>query len=119
MDTSVKPLETLIERVENYSKITIDLAKLTAIDKTSEVVSSLASRLVILVIIALFAFVINIGLSLWIGDVLGKLYYGFFVVSGIYLIIGIIVYAARENWIKNPVQNLLIAQMLKEKYYGK
>ena len=33
MDTPVKPIETLIERAENYGKTTIELAKLTTIDK--------------------------------------------------------------------------------------
>ena len=50
---------------------------------------------------------------------LGKAYYGFFVVSGFYLLVAIIVYAARENLIKHPIQNSIIAHMLKEKSYGK
>jgi len=113
------PIEKLLERAEDYGKTTIELVKLQAIDKTSEVASSLASRLVVFLIIALFAIVVNIGLSLWIGDMLGKNYYGFFAVSGFYVVLALVMHACRESWIKHPIQNSIIAQMLKEKSYGK
>jgi hypothetical protein len=112
---NVSPVAKLIERVEGYGNTTIELVKLTAIDKTSEVVSSLAARLTVFVIIILSAFVANIGLSLWIGELLGKTYYGFFAVTGLYALIAIIVYACKDIWIKNPVKNSLINQMLKTK----
>ena len=115
MNTNETPIEKLLERAEDYGKTTIELVKLNAIDKTSEVVSSLVSRLTVLLIVALFTFIINIGLSLWIGDLLGKSYYGFFVIAGFYALIAIVIYIYRDNWIKNPVRDSVISQMLKTK----
>jgi len=108
-------IEKLIERAEDYSKTTVELFKLKLINKTSEIVSSIASQLIIFAVVALFTFIINIGFSLWIGEMLGKTYYGFFVVAAFYLFIAIIIYACREKWIKNPTKNSIIAQMLNTK----
>ncbi|HKC69772.1 MAG TPA: hypothetical protein VKG26_16150 [Bacteroidia bacterium] len=108
-------IETLIERAEDYSKTTVELFKLKVIDKTSEIVSSLVSQLIIFAVVALFVFIVNIGLSLWVGEMLGKPYYGFFAVAGFYLLVALIVYAGREKWIKTPAKNSIIAQLVKTK----
>jgi hypothetical protein len=53
------------------------LVKLTAVDKTADVLSSLISRLTVSIVCAVLA---NIGLSLW-WELVGKVYHGFFIVS--------------------------------------
>ena len=83
MNDNQTPIEALFEKAEDYSKTTLELFKLNAIDKTAEIVSSLAVRLAILLAVVLFVLVLNIGVALWIGELLGKTYYGFFVVAGI------------------------------------
>jgi phosphoglycerol transferase MdoB-like AlkP superfamily enzyme len=115
MNNSATSIETLFERAEDYSKTTIELIKLSAIDKSAELVSSLAARLAIFMVVALFILIINIGLAMWIGELLGKTYYGFFAVGGFYVLISILLYAFRNQWIKTPVSNSIINQMLKKK----
>ncbi|MEO8760109.1 MAG: hypothetical protein ABI388_03295 [Bacteroidia bacterium] len=116
---AAKPIETLLENAENYAKTTLELVKLSAIDKTSEAISTISAKIAVFVMIALFTIIANIGLSLWIGDMLGKPYYGFFAVAGFYAIVAAFVYGFRESWVKHPVQNAVIEHMLKEKSYGK
>ncbi len=109
------PIETLIERAENYSKTTIELFKLNAIDKSADVVSSLVSRLAILMTVALSIIIINIGLALWIGKLLGNTFYGFFIIGALYALISFLLHVFRHQWVKNPVSNSIIKQMIKEK----
>lgn len=109
------PLELLIEKAEGYSKTTMELFKLTAIDKTAEVVSSATARLIILSVVALFIIIVNIGLGLWIGELLGKIYYGFFVVAGFYLFIAILLQSFKNQLLKDPISNSIVTQLLKEK----
>lgn len=115
METPASLVESLFEKAENYSKTTIELFKLNAIDKSADVVSSLVSRLAILMVVTLFILIINIGIALWLGDLLGKSYYGFFIVGAFYALIAILLHAYRHEWIKNPVSNTIISQMLKHK----
>lgn len=115
MNDTATPIETLFEKAEDYSKTTIKLFKLNAIDKSAEVVSSLALRATIFMVFALFTLIINIGIALWIGELLGKSYYGFFVIAGFYAIIGMLLFAFGHQWIKMPLSNSIITQMLKQK----
>ncbi len=109
------PLATLIERVEDYSKTTIELFKLHAIDKSADVVSSLVSRLAIIMSVSLSILIINIGIALWLGTLLGNAYFGFFIMGGFYSLISIILHVFRYKLLKFPVSNSVIKQMLKEK----
>jgi len=115
METSATAVEALIEKAEDYSKTTIELMKLKAIDKSAEVASFLAVRLVIFVAVALFIVIINIGLALWIGDLLGKAYYGFFVIGGVNAILALLLYAFRDKWIGGPLTESVITQLMKQK----
>jgi len=115
MNDPAKSIETLFEKVGDYGNTTIELFKLNAIDKSAEVVSTLATRLIIYLVIAFFIFTLSIGLSLWIGELLGKSYYGFFVIAGCYALVSILLYAFRHPWIREPLNNSIIIQMLKKK----
>jgi len=114
MQTPTGSIESLFTRAKDYSNTTLELLKLKAIDKSTDVVSSLLSRLAILAIITLFILLISIGTALWIGELLGKTYYGFFITGGLYAVIAIVVHAFRDRWIKFPMNNAMIDQLLKQ-----
>ncbi len=114
MEDNTSTIEMLFERAEDYTKTTIDLVKLTAVDKTADVLSSLISRLTVSIVFVLFAFLANIGLSLWVGELVGKVYYGFFIVSSIYLVLAIMLYIVKDKLLKMPISNFIIAKMLKK-----
>ncbi|HLP19907.1 MAG TPA: hypothetical protein VK174_06380, partial [Chitinophagales bacterium] len=69
-------------------------------------------RLSVIVMLSLFALVFNIGVALWLGEVLGKSYYGFFIVAGFYLLTGVVLHFFLRSWIKKPVSDLIITQAL-------
>ncbi len=56
--------------------------------------------------------IVNIGVAIWLGDLLGKLYYGFFIVAGFYLFVSFIMYVEHKVLIKNPIKNLAIKKYL-------
>ena len=108
-------IESLFEKAEEYAKTNVDLFKLKAIDKSADVVSSLASKFIILIVVSLITIMVNIGLALWIGELMGKTYYGFFIVAAFYVLVACMLYIMREQFIKTPVSNSIITQMLKDK----
>lgn len=114
MEDKTTPVEVLLGRAQAYTKTSIQLFKLKATDKLSEMCSNLASGLVLLVILALIFVNLNIGIAILLGDLLGKLWMGFMLVAGLYACVGIIVYLWRDKWIKRPVSDSIIAQLLKE-----
>lgn len=104
--------ESLIEKGEQYGKTTIELLKLKTLDKSSDVVSNLISWAIVIVLTVLFFLILNIGVALWIGELLGKSYYGFFAVAGFYALLAIIFGIFREQLIKRPVKNSIVSQVL-------
>ena len=115
MTDHATPIATLLERAEDYGNSTIELLKLNAIDKSADVVSSLVSRLAIIMTVALSLLIINIGVALWVGKLLGNSFYGFFVIGGFYALVSILLHIFRHQWIKYPVSNSIIKQILKQK----
>jgi len=114
MGSSTATIEKLIEKAEVYSKTTLELCKYKAIYKASNIFSSLAIRLVLLIVVVLISFMANVGLALFLGEYLGKNYYGFFLIAVFYLFIGIVIYLFRNQWIKQPVSNYVINESLSE-----
>ncbi len=104
-------IESLFERTKDYAETRIELGKLKAIRKVSEVVSSIASKIILGVILSFFITLLNIGIALWVGEILGKNYFGFFALAAFYIIIGFIVYATRNTIIKARVANSIIKKI--------
>ena len=112
METPATSIESLFERLQAYSKTTYELSKLKLLETTIIVVSALVPRLSVIIMISLFALVLNIGIALLLGELLGKPYYGFFIVAGFYLIAALIFHFFLHKWIKKPLSDLIIKQAL-------
>lgn len=112
METPASLIESLIERAETYGKTTYELSKLKALEAATHLAASLLSRLSIILVLFLFVIVLNIGIALLVGELLGKAYYGFFIVAVFYLIAGFVFYFFLHKWIKKPVSDLIIKQVL-------
>ena len=105
-------LEPLFERVESYAKTNFELYKLKLINKSVTIISTLLSRGIVIMILSMFVISLNIGIALWLGDLLGKSYYGFFCVAGFYGIIGAIAYFFMHKYIKKRIGSSIISQLL-------
>lgn len=102
----------LLEKTAAYSKVSVELLKLKALDKVGNIGSNLISRLICAIFIAFFFIMINIGLSLWLGELMGKVYYGFFSVALFYGVIGLILYFMHPT-IKARLNDSIITEILK------
>jgi hypothetical protein len=115
MENIAENVELLYKKAEQYSKTSFELLQLNTIDKISDVISSLSVVISISIIVAMFTLFINIGISLYIGKLLNDYAMGFFLVSGFYFIVAIIVYLFRKSLIKIPIDNLIVSKLLKDK----
>lgn len=112
MDEQSGLIESLIEKGEQYGKTTLELLKLKTLDKSADVASNLVSWLIVIIFVVLFFLILNIGVALWLGELLGKSYYGFFVISGFYALLALIFGIFRKQLIKNPLNNSIVEQVL-------
>jgi len=112
MEKPIELIESLIEKGETYSKTTIELMKLKTIDKSSDVISSLVSWVIVIVFATLFFTLLNFAIALWLGELMGKVYYGFFVVTGCYALLTVLFLIFRKQLVKKPVKNSIVNQLL-------
>ena len=115
MENIATDIELLYKKAEQYSKTSFELRQLNTIDKTSDVISSLSVVISISIIVAMFTLFINIGISLFIGNLLGNDALGFLIVSGFYFVLGIVFYIFRKTLIKISIDNLIVSKLLKDK----
>lgn len=113
MEDNTKLIESLLDRTVEYGKASFELVKLKALDKTSDAVSSLIPNIIVLVLTAVFMLFLNLGLALWLGEILGRIFYGFFVVGAFYGLAGIVLHFFMHKWLKTTVSNFIIKQVLK------
>ncbi len=112
MENHTNSVQALFEKTGDYLETRMELLKLQAINATSDMTSSIVSRLVMVLVIGLAVLILNTGIAIWIGNMLGKMYYGFFIVGGFYMIVAALLYAFRHTWIKKPLNDKLIKKML-------
>lgn len=115
MKEKVILIEQLIDKAETYAKTNVELYKLKAIDKTTDVFSSIAAGIVIGVIITFFIILLSIGGALYLGEMLGKPYYGFLAVAAIYAFVAIVLVIFRKVWLEDLFNDYIINQIFKEK----
>jgi len=112
MEEQENAIENLLVRVEEYGKSSLELIKLKTLDKSSDIVSSVIPHSVVLILISSFLLFFNLGLALWLGEIFGKPFYGFFTVAAFYILIGIVLHFFMHKWIKKIIRNYIINQML-------
>ncbi|MCK9402235.1 MAG: hypothetical protein M0Q26_02430 [Chitinophagaceae bacterium] len=111
MQATINGIEPLLECVKTYSKTSLELLKLKSLFKTADILSAIASRLLLAFVLTVSVFTLTIAIALWLGDLTGKTYYGFLMVSMFYGLIGTIVFF-RGAIIKTSVNNTIIRQIL-------
>jgi hypothetical protein len=113
MEDNPRLLESLVDRATEYGKISYELIKLKALDKASEVVSSVVPHSAVLILIGSFLLFLNLGIAFWLGEVLGKIYYGFFIVAAFYVLVALIIHFFMYKRLKKLIHNYVIRQLLK------
>jgi hypothetical protein len=112
MEIKINHLDSLVETMEEYGKTSFELARLVAVKKTAKIISSAIPTAALVVIGSLFMFSVTMGMSLWIGDLLGKSWKGFFCVAGFYALGAILISFFLREPFRRRVNRLLVLHLL-------
>jgi len=113
MEDNAKLIESLLDRAIEYGKTSFELSKLKAIDQVSDAVSSFIPRSLVFFILVSSVLFINIGIALWLGEILGKTFYGFFIIAAFYGVIGAILHFFMHNWLKKLFSDYIVRRVFK------
>ena len=104
----------LYDKAEQYVKTSVELYKLKGVNTFANVFAAVATGFIIWVIFLMFLLFISIAAAFYFGELLGKIHYGFFIVAGFYLLVGIIIYVLRVKCLKEKINNFIIGQIFKD-----
>jgi hypothetical protein len=113
MERVFSKVEELADNAKEYVNTRIESIKLNAAEKSSVIIANGVARVVVAIVFLFFIGLASIALSIVLGEWIGKIWAGFLVVACFYLLIGIIIWFARERLIRVPVMNALIQQLFK------
>jgi hypothetical protein len=113
MENNTKLFETLLERATDYGKTSLELTKLKALEKTADVISSFIPHSVVFVLFSSFMLFINLGIAFWLGEILGNIYFGFFVVAAFYGVTALVIFFFMHKWLKKHIYEYFIKQLFK------
>jgi len=105
-------IEELLDKVVDYGKTELELARLKAVDKGSELVSASVPSLIVLVTAGVFMLFLNLGVAVWVGGLLDNLFLGFFAVAAFYGLIALILHLFMRKWLKRKVSDYIIKRVL-------
>jgi hypothetical protein len=89
--------------ISKYLALKIDYFKLEFIESFSTIFSKIITLWISLLIGIIFISFLLIALALYLGHILGAYYWGFLIVAGIFMLIGIIFILLRNKILTNPL----------------
>jgi hypothetical protein len=102
------------EYIKSLIEVKVDQAKLNAVERSSRVISSLLTLVMVGITVGLTALFGFIALAIYLGKLLESASLGFLVVAGILFIITAFFYLLRRRLFTNPVIGYII-QLIYEK----
>lgn len=107
----IRLVESLLENISSLFEDKIELIKLKVIEKLSRIITSIITAFLLSLFFLVFIIVFNIGIALLIGNITGKSYLGFLIVSAFYAIIGFLLFVYRRKIMKGIIINRIIKKI--------
>ena len=114
MENEKTKVDHLVDHVEEYFQTRQELGKMIVAEKSSMIISSVVSNLVIVFIFFVVFMFASIALAYGISQMVGQAYAGFLAVAILYLVIGFLLYSNQDRWLKTPVANAIIRNFFKD-----
>ena len=107
--------EELWAELKKYLTLQIDYAKLTTVENLVVLLSAIAMVAVMLILGACVLFYLSFAVVFMLSDAIGSTWGAYLIVSGIFLVLMLVVYALRQKLILDPVSRFLTRLFLHHK----
>lgn len=115
MNDILMSLKTIIKKVAESSETSLELVKLKTLDRSADIISSFLVKIAILMMVFICLTLLNVGLSLWIGEFLGTIYFGFYIVSLAYGLLSLLLGLYFKTYLKTSFSNFIIKLIIDSK----
>ena len=112
MESTFDQLGDLVNKAKSIAETKAEIFKLKAAHKAALTLSSIITILAIAFIAIMILMVLSIGVAIVVGRHFGDTSYGFFIVGGFYLLVGLLLFVFRKQWLATPLSNLIIDKII-------
>ncbi len=113
MEENPTPIDSLFKKITEFLVTYIELLKLRSVEKATSAISTILPDLVVSILMLVFLLFINLGAAFWLGEVLGRSYFGFLLVGSFYLIVGFLFHFLLRGRIRKAAANYLIKRIFR------
>jgi|GEM_PF-991672 len=106
-----KKIEEIVSHVKSYVNTKITKAKLDTAAKTSDLITFIVVRMLVTIIFFFFIIFASDAAAYALGDYFGKEWIGFLFVSVFYLLVGLLIWFAKEKLLRIPIMNAIINRL--------
>ena len=114
MEDTFAKAEDLAEHVKEYINNRIDAVKLNTAEKSSKLAATVIASVVAAMFFISFLFFASIALAFVFSRITGALWWGFLIVSGIYLLLAAFVWLLKDRILQIPIMNALVRQLFSD-----
>lgn len=104
-----------VEYLKIYARQRADMVKLEVVEKSSEIVSSLITNLVVAILAFIGVLLLSLTAALFLGQLWGDYALGFLAITVFYTMICIVLVVFRRQLVTNPVVSHIISLVYEEK----
>lgn len=113
MEETFAKVEEMAGHIKDYVNIRMDKVKLDVAEKTSGILANLIAGAMVLLVFLLFFLFVNFSIAYALSEWIGKTWAGFLIVAGFYLVIGTVIWLARQRILQIPIMNRIAESLFK------
>jgi hypothetical protein len=114
MEDTFARVEDLATHVKEYVNNRIASVKLSAAEKSSKLLANIIAMAAVVMVFVFFVVFASIALAYVFAKITGEYYWGFLIVSGIYLLLGTMVWILKEKILRLPIMNAMLQHLFKD-----
>lgn len=110
-------IEDIIDDLKQYINTNLELLKLEATGRSSDMGAGLISSFIIGMIGFIFVLLVSLGIAYYLSDIFGNAYIGFVIVAGFYLLIWLILILGKKKLLEKPLRDIIVRKILGNSKY--
>ena len=108
MSETFKKAESLVSELKEYVNTRVAQVKLSIAEKLSKVVTYIIMSFVLALVFLLFIVLLSVAGAVVIGQWLNNMWLGFLIMAFIVLLLGFILWMAKDSMLRKPITNKMI-----------
>jgi len=107
-------IKELSQDIRKYIQLNWDYAKLEGLEVIVKVSSFLLISIITIIMLSIMILLLSLGLSAYLGELMDSAHLGYFIIGGVYVLLGGIIFLFRKQLLTDPILRLILKQIAQD-----